>query len=304
MKLTLFTFLILSAIAFVSCNKHKDQPDIKQYDQDQIQSYISTNSLSGMQKDTTSGDTTGIWYKIITPGSGKAIEYSDQIAYVYTARSFDGKFIVSDTVVNHYDGLLGHVVPNGLMLGIHNLLKYKGGKMRVLVPSHLAYGPNGAGTGSISTANRIAGNQCLDYTIYLINDQVKYDELVIKNYMTANGLTGFSKTADGLYYKVTKAGNADSVINNNSSVTFNYTGKLMDNVVFDDHSATTATFNDLAGGGLVPGFSEGLKLVRGGGAITLLIPSRLGYGTGGSSGAIPVDACLRFDITNVVVTNY
>lgn len=304
MKLTLFTFLIFSAIAFVSCNKHQNEPDIKQYDQDQIQSYIAANSLSGMHKDTTSGDTTGIWYKLIEPGSGQAIDYPDQISYVYTARTFDGKFILSDTVINHYDGLLGHVTPNGLMLGIHNLLKYKGGKMRVLIPSHLAYGPNGAGSGSITTSNRIAGNQCIDYTVYLISDQVKYDELVIKNYMAANGLTGFSKTADGLYYKVTKAGNADSVINNNSTVTFNYTGKLMDNVVFDDHSATTATFSDLAGGGLIPGFSEGLKLVRGGGAITLLIPSRLAYGTAGSTGTIPFDACLRFDINNVVITSY
>jgi len=48
--------------------------------------------------------------------------------------SFDGKYVVEDTVLNHYFGYLGHVSPNGLMLGMRNLLKNKGGKIRLLIP--------------------------------------------------------------------------------------------------------------------------------------------------------------------------
>ena len=172
----------------------------------------------------------------------------------------------------------------------------------MLVPSHLAYGTNGVGTGSNTvTNNRIAGNQCLDYTVNLISDQVKYDDLVIKNYMTANGLSGYSKTTDGLYYKISKVGNPDSLITNNSGITVNYVGKLMNGTVFDDSSVTAAIFPDLLA--LASGFAEGIKLVHGGGVISLLIPSRLAYGTSGGTG-IPANACLRFDISNVVVTNY
>ncbi len=126
-----------------------------------------------MQRDLTNGDTTGIYYKITNPGDPtKPVDYPDSISYVYTIHSFDGKFVAADTVLNHYEGFLGHVVPNGLMLSIRNLLKYRGGKMRVLIPSHLAYGEKGIHTGSNTVAiNNIAGNQCLDYTINLISDQ-------------------------------------------------------------------------------------------------------------------------------------
>jgi FKBP-type peptidyl-prolyl cis-trans isomerase FkpA len=317
MKLTLFTLLLLSAVGFVSCKKSGTQLDIKQYDQQQIQQYIAANNITGMQS-VPAGDTTGIYYKIISTGdTSRRMEYPDEVAFVYTLQSFDGKYIATDTVLNHFDGYLGHVAPNGFMLGIHNLLKYKGGKIRLLIPSHLAYGTSGVGTGSKTITNgRIAGNQCLDYTVYMISDQragddpaikikeqAAYDSVVIKNYMAANSLSGYSKTTDGLYYKINKAGNPDSAIYNNSSVTCNYVGKLMNNTVFDDHSTTTAMFSDLNNMPTGLGFVEGLKLIHGGGNISLLVPSRLGYGAA-AQGIIPANGCLRFDISNVVVTNY
>lgn len=315
MKQILFTLLLLSAIGFVSCRKSASQLNIKQYDQQQIQNYIAANGITGMQS-APAGDTTGIYYKIISAGdTTRRVDYPDEIALVYTLRSFDGKYVFSDTVVNHYDGFLGHIAPNGFMLAIHNFLKHTGAKVRVLIPSHLAYGTGGFGSGSSTlTTGRLAGNQCLDYTVSMISDQktgddpsvkinqqAAYDEMVIKNYMAANGLSGYSKTNDGLYYKILKQGNPDSVINNNTTVTLNYTGKLMNGTIFDDRSTTVATFNDMSI--LAVGFYEGLKLINGGGAVSLIMPSRLGYSTVGGS-SIPANACLRFDISNVVLTNY
>src|ERR1700743_2316905 len=162
MKLTLFTLLVLSTICFLSCRKNRNDIDIKQYDQQQIQNYIAVNGITGMQRDLTNGDTTGIYYKIINPGDPtKPVDYPDTVAYVYTESTFNGKFAVTDTVLDHYNGCLGHVTPNGLMLSIRNLLKYKGGKMRVLIPSHLAYGEKGIHIGSTNIANnKKAGNQC------------------------------------------------------------------------------------------------------------------------------------------------
>jgi FKBP-type peptidyl-prolyl cis-trans isomerase FkpA len=306
MRLTFFTLLLLSIVGFVSCRKSGDNIDIKQYDAQQIQAYIAANGITGMQQDTTGHDSTGTYYKIIDQGTGPALGYADSISYVYTIKSFDGKFSVQDTVLNHVAVPLGHVVPNGLQLGIHNLLKYRGGKMRILVPSHLAYGERGVGTGSVTLTNvRIAGNQCLDYTIYIVPNQKAYDDLVIKNYMTANSLTGYTKTADGLYYKITTPGTGANV-NNNSIVTVNYVGKLMNNEVFNDFSTTTASFGDLLNG-YSTGFVEGLKLINSGGAISLIIPSHLAYGSAGNSGstpAIPANACLRFDVSNVAITNF
>jgi FKBP-type peptidyl-prolyl cis-trans isomerase FkpA len=309
MKLTLFTLFLLSVIGFASCRKSSGEPDIKQYDQQQIQNYIAANGITGMQRDTVGGDTTGIYYHIITAGTGNPIDYPDTISYVYALHSFDNKFVAYDTVLNHFFGYLGHAGPNGLMLSIRNDLRLRGGKMRVLIPSHLAYGVDGFSTGGSNTltGNRIAGNQCLDYTINLISRQDLYDNMVVTNYMTANNLSGYTKIATGpaagMWYKITTAGTGNPV-SDNSSVTCNYKLLLMNNTFVDTAYATTAvTFSDLQS--LTTGAHEGLKLVKGGNgsAISLIMPSNLGYGLGGSSG-IPANACLRFEFYNITVVNF
>src|SRR5580698_2745469 len=118
LKLKHFALILLFAAGYMACRRDKVEPDIKAYDQQQIQNYIAANGITGMVKDTSGGDTTGIWYKIITPGSGTALDYPDSINYVYTLKTFDNKYNVSDTILNHVDGLLGHVAPNGLMLAM------------------------------------------------------------------------------------------------------------------------------------------------------------------------------------------
>lgn len=308
MKLKFFTLLLLSASCFISCRKITGDPDIKQFDQQQIQSYIAANGLTGMVRDTTMGDTTGTYYQIINPGNtSKPVDYPSTVSYVYTLRTFDGKYLVTDTALNHFYGVLGHSAPNGLMLAIRNNLKYRGGKMRVLVPSHLAYGKSGFQQGSNTlTSTRIAGNQCLDITVNLIDDQAAYDQLVIKNYMAANNLTGYTETADGIWYKITTAPTGTNYFNvNTSTVTMNYSIYLMNGNHADanTYTSTTATFNDFAASQYVAGFVEGLKILgKGSGGISIIVPSALAYGTGGNTG-IPANECLRWDMTNVTVTN-
>jgi FKBP-type peptidyl-prolyl cis-trans isomerase FkpA len=306
MKSILFTLVLLLAIGLTACRKDKNYPDIKTYDQQQIASYIAANGITGMVKDTSGQDTTGIWYKIITPGTGAAVDYPDEISYVYTIKSFDGLYSSQDTIVNHFDGLLGHTAPNGLILAIRNILKYKGGQMRVLIPSHLAYGVNGAGSGSKTITNgRIAGNQCLDYTINIINNQDKYDDAVIQNYLAANSLTGYTRTADSVWYKIITPGTGTSPIGINSTITMYYTGQLLNHTFFDNsHVSTAYTFTDITS--LTSGFREGLQMVTQGGVISIIAPSHLEYGPGGAGGVnvpVPADAPLRFEVTVTAVTN-
>ncbi|MBV8388670.1 MAG: FKBP-type peptidyl-prolyl cis-trans isomerase, partial [Mucilaginibacter sp.] len=246
------------------------------------------------------------YYQILNPGDPtKPVDYPSTISYVYTIRTFDGKYAVTDTALNHVYGVLGHVVPNGLMLAIRNNLKYLGGKMRVLVPSHLAYGKSGTGIGSITLSNgRIAGNQCLDVTVELIANQGNYDQTVIKSYMAANNLTGYTMTSDSLWYKITTPPTGTVSINDNSTITLNYSIYLMNNTNPDNNtyaSTNTYTITDISTN--VQGFIEGLKLLgKGGGAISIIVPSKLAYGTS-ASGGIPANGCLRWDISNVTVTN-
>ena len=322
MKKTLFTLLILSTVVgIMSCRKSGSMPNIKQYDDQQIQSYISANGITGMKRDTVGGDTTGIYYQIIQQGTGAQFDYPDSLFFTYTLKSFDGLYNNTDTVTDHFDGLLGHTAPKGLTTALHDVVKYKGTKVRLLIPSHLAYGLAGAGSGSKTIVNgRIAGNQCLDYTIYVVPDLVAYDDQVIQNYIAANSLSGYTKLlsgpAAGMYYKITVPPVNGNLITYNSSVTLYYTGQLMDNSFFDETYAptvippatttTATTFTDLQQ--ITPGFRTGLFLLgSGNGSISLLIPSRLAYGNTSSSGStttIPANSCLRFEVqVTTVVTN-
>jgi len=284
--------------------------DIKAYDKQQILNYMSANGITGMVRDTVGGDTSGIYYQVINPGDPtKQIDYPDAISFVYAIKSFDNKFVADDTVANHYYGYAGHITPNGLMIGIHNDLKYKGAKVRFLIPSHLAYGTNGAGSGSKTiTTGRIAGNQCLDYTVNLINNQQLYDDMVINNYMAANALTGYIKTESTVmpgnyyYYKITTPGTGTAKIDYNSSIYAQYNGRLLNGQVFD--SNVTAAGALLQAPDLTTGAFETLEHATVGTVISVIIPSTLAFGTVGGSAAvvIPANACVRFEFTVISVT--
>lgn len=319
MKQILYTLLLFCVVGLCACKKNKQDLDIKQFDDQQIQNYISTHGLTGMQRDLTSGDTTGIYYQILSPGNtSKPVSYPDSVSLVFTLSSFDGKFIATDTIANHVDDFVGHLtqssIPYGVELAIVNILKYKGGRMHLLLPSHLAYGSAGFGSGSVFGNNRISGNQCIDYYIHIVDDQEVYDDQVIKNYMTANNQSGYIPAAVGtdtldsnhkpknyIYYKILQPG-VGAPITATSSVSIQYTGYLLNGTITSDQynavdgSGATININDNTFQGLAAGLTHTLP----GSKISILVPSNLAYGSGAfSDGTIPVNSCIRYEV-NVI----
>jgi len=294
-------YIVITVIAFglVSCRKSSDNLTIKQFDQNSIQTYMSQNGLNDFKRDTTGGDTTGIYYKIVTPGTGAVVDYTDLVSYVYTYHTFDGNYSTTDTIINHTNTYVGHITPTAVQIAVKNILKQKGGKIRFLVPSRLAFGINGYFSGGIT----INGNQCLDYTVSLVDNQATYDDQSINKYKTANSLSGYTPTSSGLYYKIITPGTGTDVISLASTVGVQYTGTLLNGTAFDTEvttdgtAATSFTLYDV-----VPGFAEGLSKTTAGGKISIIMPSHLGYGNS-ASGSIPAFSCLRFEITVVSVTN-
>jgi FKBP-type peptidyl-prolyl cis-trans isomerase FkpA len=309
MKLRIFTFLLIAAAGLSACKKDGQDFNINQYDQQQIEKYMSANGLTDFQRDVTEGDSSGIYYKIINKGTGEPLEYSDLVSIVYTIKSFDGKYVYTDTIVNHHYEYLGHFsqttlpIAPGLQTAIHNLLKYRDGSMRVLIPSRLAFGKAGYGTGSVTNANtRIAGNQSLEYYVHVIDNQQVYDDMVIQNYMKANSLSGYTKNASGLYYKIISPGTGTTVASEFSTITTTYTGSLLNNVLFDESAKTTATSFTVSN--LVDGVKEGItKYGKEGASISLIMPSYLGYGTGGNGTLIRSNYPLKFEFQIATVTN-
>jgi len=303
MKKAIFTLLLFSIIGWLSCKKNTVQLNIEQLDNQTILSYISTNGITGMHRDTVGGDTSGIYYQVILNGvPATSYKYSDSISFVYTIHSFDGLYASIDTTVNHYSDFAGHMaskaLPYGLQLVVHDVLK-KGGSIRVLIPSHLAYGVNGYGVGSKLNVNaRIAGNQCLDYYIHSINNEAAYDDQVIRSYLAQNtDLVGYQRTPDGLWYLVHTPGTGTDLITSNTSVTTTFTGFELNATIFDqyntaDGSGITQDIPDLA-----PGLIEGLeKFATTGAYVSFFIPSTLAYGHTTFGGALPPNSVVHYEI--------
>lgn len=109
---------------------------------------------------------------------------------------------------------------------------------------------------------------------------------------------GVQVTASGLHYKSIVEGTGKQP-SDTSFVKVNYVGKLIDGTVFDSsiERGEPAIFNLR---GVIPGFAEGIKMMKQGGKAELAIPARLAYGDG-EAGSIPPGSCITFEVELVEV---
>ncbi|MDE6397419.1 MAG: FKBP-type peptidyl-prolyl cis-trans isomerase [Muribaculaceae bacterium] len=77
-------------------------------------------------------------------------------------------------------------------------------------------------------------------------------------------------------------------------VTVDYVGRFSDGTVFD---RTEGRPVDFPIGAVVPGFAEGLQMMKPGGRYRIAFPASLGYGAQGIPGAIPGNAAIDFTVT-------
>jgi len=107
---------------------------------------------------------------------------------------------------------------------------------------------------------------------------------------------GFDKTNTGLRYKILKAGNGNQAIKGNT-VSVHYEGSLTNGQVFDSSYQRNQPIDFQLGiGQVIPGWDEGISLLKVGDKARFVIPSELGYGSAGAGGVIPPNATLIFDV--------
>jgi FKBP-type peptidyl-prolyl cis-trans isomerase FklB len=104
---------------------------------------------------------------------------------------------------------------------------------------------------------------------------------------------GVKVTASGLQYKVIKEGTGDSPTSSDE-VEVHYVGKLIDGTIFDSsrERGTPVTFPV---SGVIPGWTEGLQLMKPGSIFNFYIPSDLAYGDK-ATGPIPPSSVLLFEV--------
>ncbi|PAX09213.1 FKBP-type peptidyl-prolyl cis-trans isomerase [Sphingomonas lenta] len=106
--------------------------------------------------------------------------------------------------------------------------------------------------------------------------------------------SGVVTTASGLQYKVIEPGQAGGPRPTDSDLALvNYQGQFLDGRTFDQSQQPTP----MPVAGVVPGFSEGLKLMPRGSRYRFWLPPQLAYGEqGAGNGAIPPNSTLVFDV--------
>ncbi len=108
--------------------------------------------------------------------------------------------------------------------------------------------------------------------------------------------TGLEKTASGLFYKITTAGEGAQP-EKGAEVTVHYKGTLVDGTVFDSSYQRKEPIKFSVGvGQVIPGWDEGILLLNKGAAARFVIPSQLAYGAQGAGGVIPPHATLVFEV--------
>lgn len=116
-----------------------------------------------------------------------------------------------------------------------------------------------------------------------------------KKFLEENGKKeGVVTTASGLQYQVLKKADGPQP-KDTDLVTVNYEGKLIDGTVFDS-SIKRGRPIDLPVDGVIPGWTEALKMMRVGEKYRIFIPANLAYGVQSPSPDIPPNSVLIFDL--------
>lgn len=155
LKTRLLLCLLLVVAAFSSCKKDEyDAEEQLRKDDALIVDFIAKNSIPAVKHDS------GIYYQIISPGSGNVnFTSSTNVSVNYEGRLLSGSVFEKSSSVATFK--LGALI-QGWQIGIP--LIQKGGRIRLIIPSPLAYGNQAQGA-------QIPENAVLDFTIDLINAQ-------------------------------------------------------------------------------------------------------------------------------------
>lgn len=255
----------------------------------QIKAYASADGIAAVKHSS------GIYYQIIDSGTGATPTMNSYVYITYTGKLLNGTQFDKASNADSTGWKLGSLI-EGWQIGL-SFIK-KGGRIKLIIPSSLAYSCNGSGS-------TIPPNSVLYFDITLVDVTTgcksispQSEEPLIKNYVAANNINA-EKDSSGIYFQIIDTGTGVKPALN-SKVYVTYTGRFLNGTQFDQ--STNAANTGWILNNLIGGWKVGLPLIKKGGRIKLIVPSSLAYGcTGAGGGVIPPNAVLYFDISLVDV---
>jgi peptidylprolyl isomerase len=157
-----------------------------------------------------------------------------------------------------------------------------GGERTIIIPAKLAYGDKGIGF--------IPPNTDLKVVVDLL--EVK-DRIIAKMWDVDSTL--FKTTKSGLKYAIIKEGDGPMPVPG-KFVTVHYSGFLQDGKLFDSSVERDEPISFVVGQGqVIPGWDEGLQLLKKGSKARFIVPPQLAYGDRPLE-KIPANSTLIFDV--------
>jgi peptidylprolyl isomerase len=271
MQKLLFVIVSVLTIALVGCNKGPEVVTLEsglQYMDDSL----------GTGREAKTGDLVSIHFKgWMVPKDTASELFSD-----WSADQTKSKLSLGDSKMRNQP--IKFIISTGSFIkgtdeGIVGMKT--GGIRTMIIPSKLAYGEAGVGF--------IPPNTDLKVVIELL--EVK-DKGVAEKWDVDSTL--FKTTASGLKYAIISQGEGPAV-EAGKVVTVHYSGYLQDGTLFDSSIERDEPIQFVVGQGqVIPGWDEGMLLLKKGDRARFIIPPQLGYGEMPLE-KIPANSTLIFD---------
>jgi FKBP-type peptidyl-prolyl cis-trans isomerase FkpA len=136
----LVSFLLLMTMLMITLASCDPSRKYVKEEKAKIQDYLGSNSDLNFELKPT-----GLYYLETHEGTGLALSQHDTAYVKYTGKFLDGTIFDSNTATSTY--LIFPIGEGWVINGFDEGISYmkEGGKATLLIPSELAYGPNGSG---------------------------------------------------------------------------------------------------------------------------------------------------------------
>lgn len=282
--------LAILSVAFCSCKKEYE--DIAVTDDAKIQEYIRSNNIQAVK------DPSGFYYQIVSQGEGERLKLSDSVIFDFNYKGLNGEVFYTLPVYTNAGTYVGYV--SSEQSGIYPKEAFRtalsainrGGKLRLIIPSYLAFGKNG---NQIIPSNQVLVSEI---STYIDANQTAVDDKRIAAYLQEKGITA-TRHSSGVYYRITQQGTGTLPIDITTNISAKYTGRLLDGTVISQTGDQAASYK--LGTLPVPGARQVLAGFTKGTKVQLFVPSPLAYGASGSA-SVPANSCVDFEVEIVDVT--
>lgn len=261
----------LLTLFLLSCEDQSDTigSEKRQQNDADIRAYLSRNGITAQRTPE------GLYYKIISQGSGsQKPAVGDRLRATYMATRLDGVIVDSSEIslnkpitITYGVGRLPYFSDQAMQIVFSNILT-EGDSASLFLPSYLSQGATGTLLFPAYSPVRI------DIKVTSIDTEVEQMDAFARE----NNIRITETTEAGLRFGKVVAYPDSAQVKDGSVLKVKYTGRRMDNTIFDSGTLDVT----IGSSSVVQGFSQGLLKMRAGEKANLLFPSSLGYGPQGN----------------------